>query len=303
MKKSFFFLVLLVSLKGLTQDCKNGASTPERVFPKGYISDASSRIATYRTKKNIADSKGKREIDSIVYSPCGFLKLLNALSEQARPNVYYSGLRILLGANANDSLTLVFAPTIGGGGPEDENAGDVYWQINGADLKSLTENQVKAMTARFKSHRDAFKQNGQKEFDAHQVPHPRKKYEETESLWYDISQIISDFDPYDNKTGLRKYLQELINKDEVDAVVIDFGAFEPTEPSYYYQIDLVFDFYKEGSTARNFAGFSPSTHVSADLINRFTKKGGRKNLSSSVNTGVPCPPPPSGMTKCPGSFQ
>jgi hypothetical protein len=289
MKKILLLCIVMASANVFSQSlpCASNTTFPTniQIHPTGAITDWQSRIDIYRNQKNPVDpSTGRKDnIDSIIYTPCGFLSLLKALADPAKG---YTGLRIYLGSDTDDAskrLKLIFVPTKGSGNAgsdTDPNADTIYWTIDGDHLKPVDKIGAQNYTNAYHANQmQKFTANGQKHFGT------SRQYEETRELWYNISIINAPLNTADSTAGMLTYLQCLINTNNIDNVVVYFAGFTSTS-KYDYQIDLLFNFYKKAQTG---------TVGPAMVTSSTTGSGG------VVDTGVPCPPPPVQGGSCPGA--
>jgi len=322
MKKVFPLFLLLFAGKIFAQPCKDTRHTPTagqgiKINPTGIMLDeGKAQIAAYRNLKNPSDASGKKKnIDYISYDPCGFLAMLKLLTS----NRNYTGLRIYIAADASNKLTLIFSPTEQDwveGDEVDKDDETQYWEIDGKIIKYDTKQDASNAVKRFQDGQmKEFNNDGKNYYRNNQRHRQNPNFNETTQLWYDISQFNSPIHTYGDYTeaGLQPYLQYLINGDAIDSVVLNFAAFVPNEApfKYDYQLDLVFDFYKK-SPPESYAFLLPALNhvflIAPDYhpFKRITKRVNNKlvealGAGSGTNTGVPCPPPPSGQ-QCPGSL-
>lgn len=308
MKKIFYLLLFFLSYWSVAQSqsksllpCANQDDISKPLNPKGIIADNDSktRINIYRNFKNSLNL-GPQDINSINYTPCGFLNLMKALID---PIKKYDGLRVYFGSDPNnkDTLMLIFVPTTGMSGSgihtDDLNA---CWVIQNDNITILDETRTKIASKYVKEFdnmqlKNKFTPDGQRYYDNE----PKSKtYYETKSLWYPINLFNAQttLNPTTGKyeTGQYKYLQYLINTNAINNVVVDFGGYEASS-QYDYQLTLVFDY----SSANGFT--SNPFFFGSKAYSKKRKHHEMGMLGSNTDNAVPCPPPPSG-TKCPGAL-
>jgi hypothetical protein len=306
MKKLFILFLLFTTFKGITQSCKGPVPPSIIKHPKGGIASTlrQTRIDLYTLK-----NEGERHIKSISYNPCGFLHLLNSVSGRG-----YDGLRVYFASTAsrNGKLTLVFVPTI-------EIIIDDYrahlddleacYVIDNSISHTISARDASELVRNFKNDQERdFTFNGENRYRNERI---NKPFFETSATWYDISLIKPGTDLSDGTTGLSSYLQYLIDKDSVDNVIVEFGGFErQSRDLYYYQLSPIFNFAKAGAPIKTVFGIQ----IEEDKKTLIDFADKRKPFNQAVDmairnvikensyadTGVPCPPPPTGST-CPGA--
>ena len=306
MKKILLFPLVLFCYSGFGQNnCKNSDPIITSPTPAGYVDPgvAQTRIDTYRMQKNqvIAGTGHKRNIDSILYSPCGFLQLLQSVTSDS-----YDGLRIYFGCDTtgNKDLMLIFVPTRFAVKDQyrihlDDTAHCSI--IVGSTNKSISVPDASRYIREFENDQlNYFTTDGQKHYSGESKP-PRPIYQESNSLWYDISILNPGIiDPTTKTVGIVTYLRNLINTNAIDSIIVDFGGFEHTLPiDYEYQITLIFNYYQKGGHTVAF--------MTSHLLDANQLLGKRLDFiikyltGGNTDTGVPCPPPPSGQQNCPGA--
>lgn len=172
-----------------------------------------------------------------------------------------------------DSIALIFVPT----SPDSSQDTDST-TYHADDLKNcwtILGDQVKVINADVASRWIKRARNQYlKQFDDDgKSKHFPNGFYETNSLWYPSTLIASRGLSHN---GLIDYLQCRICCKDIDAVILQFGAFLlNNQEGYKYQLNLVFNYHKIGGKKDIYFTFSPSTTGSGQL----------------TDTGKPCPPP------------
>ena len=305
MKKILLFL-LIFSFSKLFAQCPPGGGTPHlyTLHPIGEIADGPSRIEIYRTKKNpiISSTSKHKYTDSIGYSACGFLEVLNMVAS----NLKHTGLRIYIGMNQKNEFVLFFAPTEGLGNETDKDVPDQYYKIVRDHASKVSVREFYDSTKNYENfYWNELTQNGKEYRRIESLP-DIDKFEETRALWYNREQVTSPEDIY-HVTGLKDYLEKLLIKKVVDSIRVYFGAFQ--SPSKYdYQIDLVFSIFKKGDGV-SFFGAGENLKLTEERLTKIKLENiikSRKTRAYNIfrftdptfNTGIPCPPYKPGCTAC-----
>jgi hypothetical protein len=317
----FFFICLAfmcTAQQRLILPCHDGPPTGERPQPRGSIGEveAGRRRDVYRDQKNNRIGL----IDPDGYDPCAFRELLLYLTDRKNG---YNGLRIYLGVEPTNfkQVVLVFVPTIDtviGGWRVNRDDTSACHIILNQGLKKLWHQEASTYIREYRErHVPSFNQNYMDEYG--QSSDVDSNYAETNNLWYDISLFKPGTDPYDRTTGMITVLQKLINNGEVDKVKIDMAAFDHTESlDFFYHIMLIFRFYQKAELKASFDGNNSILVFYDRFLDKVKKtfaniKKTDKNIAGLsydqlfafrkilgsfgyTDTGVPCPPPPSGQT-------
>jgi len=328
--KRFFLLGIIFSFcKVFSQQCPPSGSHPSYdQYPVGEVRDVQSRIEIYKKKKNriLSTDPGVKFTDSIKYSACGFLHVLNKFDNNNPKD--YTGLRVYMGLNTANELVLFFVPTKGtflDQNDPDDPAG--YMEIIGNTSVSVQKSDVITAVDRYKNfHCTLFTKDGKKYRSEQSLSKP-DSFRETEALWYNVDQITkieTGSTSTVHVTGLLEYMKNLLRKGSVDSIIVHVGAFLPTE-EYNYQIDLVYSCFKESKGETFFFGGGENFPASKKKITEVKKalykykemsmvdKSGKLKTiklgntraynfflddGGSFNTGIPCPPKPEGCTTC-----
>jgi hypothetical protein len=319
MKKLFVFLFLFSVLEGLAQCPPTNVSVTKPPPPVGKMNqtDVQNRINIFMTKK------GKMNLNNLVsYDPCGFLQMLQKVIDV---NQGYSGLRVYFGVDPSfpDSLILIFSPThetttdqVNYDETDDITS---YMTIVNKTIQPISIDVAKTYVKAFNDNQKTYFNNDGKNHYANENPSNDNDYEETSCLWYDIKTFQDKINSANGTSGMTQYLKYLIKNSPMQSVNIDFAGFEHTTTwprDFDYQLTILFDFVSKQGKDNYFSAssFKLSTirYYSNKIVNE--KKGKQflqKNITSlkkllfsddTIDTGVPCPPPPIPNNPCPGAL-
>jgi len=247
-------------------------------------SDASKRIGNFTKMKHNVLSQviGKPESTNILYRKDEFIALLNTVLSNGSTGlrVYFAsyptdGDPVLIPAGLEDTLTLIYAPTLADNGVE-KDMGDYYIKDVNNNITSLAKNEASAWVANFQSKKWPVLNAILENYDANT--------KETQNISY-------------NRDAIQDLYDFLVNADHhstdiPDVIAIFFAAYHLKEHgnvNYEHKLTLVIAFmnvfYYQGKEYYYYENSSENDKF---------------DVGGSGDTGVPCPPPPSGTT-CPGA--
>jgi len=260
---------------------------------------ASTRIGNFTKIKHPIFSRiiGKPENTHLSYTLDEFNKLLKQITESNGSNV--SGLRIyfisypaepnpdLIPSGMEDTLSLIYAPTkiaLSDGKIIHVNTGDYFVKDAKNNIINLNGDvtTVKNWIQNFET---------RKRNIINKLLFQGQDYE-TQSLWYEIDTIEDAYLFLTNSDGNSKDIPPIIaiffatyHLDEREKAIAGIAK------QYHDKLTLIFSFMSLG----NIDGTPYYYYVNSGDNDDIHALGG------SGDTGVPCPPPPSGQTTCPGA--
>jgi hypothetical protein len=283
MKKLFFLSLIFSNLALLAQDKCDFKDVVARM---GSLK-ASVRRAVFKDSKfkALGDSKDRLKIS---YTVASFAQLLQFTSDVSGSGALkYNGMRVYFAVNPNttdgdyDKLNLVFVPTI-----DSVDDIDSCWIIKPGALSPtcISASEASTLIKEFQNGKKYLNLNrdGKKMMGNH--------FEETKSLWYD-AQYLGNYEK-----GLLYFFN--CKKTKLKTVDIEFGGFGLSF-KYAYHLTLLFHFTFDDGEGYD---ISFTTSRSENLKETFDKNSPHLYGEGDVDTGVPCPPPPSGQQTCPGSL-
>jgi hypothetical protein len=289
MKKSLLITFLFIAVKVAGQDC-NFKDVKARC---GNLS-ATTRSNVYKNHKyKVLNDKNERF--EIPYTVSSFFKLLqftNDVNSSGGPK--YDGLRVYFAVNPNASeadfnqLNLIFVPTTEQ--PDKTHLDDLgsCWIIKqGADAPvRITAPEASSWVRKFQ---DGSTSKYAK-LDGDGKHRKGKKFEEAKSLWYSAAYLGND------SKGLLYFFN--CKKNKVTSIAVRFGGFGGLN-QYNYRLTLLFklSFENKDKYSVTFTRSNNKQNLKETSDPKFLYKSG----DGTVDTGVPCPPPPTGQT-CPGAL-
>lgn len=231
-------------------------------------------------KKKFKDLNISDENKCLTYNYQAFKELLDSVSVIKNGKYKNDGLRIYfavrlspIGNQHYNKMILIFTPTINEPGSDvHSDSLSSYWIIENKSLIAINRDTARNWVKQYEDTR-------LKKFELGGKIVSGNTFNETKSLWYKIENL----DDSNKISGLRNFIQCLIESHKAKDITIHFAAFaRKKEP--YYQLTLVFDLNDEEYFTHKL------TFTHRPFFVKLANKKKPAAFYTYADTGNPCPP-------------